>query len=295
MTFASTPGLPVGVHTGFPAEQYHADPAELPSLSASIACTLVQKSPAHARVEHPRLNPYLVREEKKAFDLGTTVHALLLEQRAPEDVIHIVEKDDWRTNEAKDQAKYAREMGLIPLLDKDNEDVLTMVAAARRQIREFDAAPPLLADGHAEATLVWQEDGVTCRSRLDWLRDDCMAIDDVKTTSRIGGANQREFERGLYQHGYDVKAAFYLRGVKALSGVDAEFRWIVIETAAPYALSVVRPGPDVLALGADKVEYALRVWKQCVQLDEWPAYGNRIATAEMPAWAEMQWLERSAV
>lgn len=291
MSLAATPGLPVGVHANIAADRYHNDPVETPSLSASIACTLVAKSPAHARVEHPRLNPYLVREEKKAFDLGTTVHALLLEQRAPEDVIHIVEKDDWRTNEAKDQAKYARSMGLIPLLDKDNEDVLTMVAAARRQIEAFDAAPPLLADGHAEATLVWQEDGVMCRARLDWLRDDCMVIDDVKTSAR--GADPKMFERRtIYDHGYDVKAAFYLRGVKAVTGVDAVFRWIVIETVAPFVLSVITPGADVLAVGQDKVEYAIRTWKRCLAVDEWPGYASSVVKAELPGWVEAQWLER---
>ncbi len=278
-----------------PAAEYHEDRvADQPTLSASIATILCQHTPAHARAAHPRLNPRLVREQKAAFDLGTTVHALLLENRDPAEIVKIIAGyDDWKKADAREQRDYWRDKGFIPLLEKNYYDVLAMVDAAAGQLREYDATPALLADGHPEKTLVWSEDGITCRSRLDWLRDDSAAIDDVKTTSRIGGANQHEFERSLYAHGYDVKAAFYLRAVKAVTGVDAVFRWIVIEAAAPYALSVIEPGPDVLALGEDKVEKAITLWRRCVETDEWPGYGRRVATAEMPAWAEAQWMERS--
>jgi len=101
-------------------------------------------------------------------------------------------------------------------------------------------------DGKPEQTLVWDEDGVTCRSRIDWLRDDYSAIDDIKTTAH--GADPDLFSRKtIYSYGYDVKAAFYLRGVKAVSGVDAEFRWLALETTPPYVLTVVSPGLDVIA------------------------------------------------
>lgn len=282
-----TSGLAPGIHD-IPADAYHCDPAAQPSLSASVAAILTSQSPAHARAAHPRLNPALIREEKASFDLGTAVHQVLLEGL---DAIEIVEKDSWRTNAAKEQAAYAREQGRIPLLEKENERVVEMVAAARRQILEHEAAPPLLGDGTPEVTLVWDEGGFTCRARLDWLRDDYAAIDDVKTTAR--GGDPKVFERRtIYDHGYDVKAAFYLRGVRAVTGVDATFRWIVIETVAPFVLTVVTPGPDVLALGDDKVEHAIRRWKHCLTSDEWPGYTRRVARAEMPAWAETQWLER---
>lgn len=285
--------LSPGVHPVISADDYHADRlTDQPSLSASIAVELVTKSPAHAKAAHPRLNPYLVREDKKAFDLGSCVHSLLLENRAPEDVIYVVEHDSWRTNAAKEAAEYARGQGMIPLLDKDNEDVLTMATAARRQIGEHTASPPLLSEGKAEVTLTFELDGVACRSRIDWLRDDFTVIEDLKTSSR--SADPHAFSRNLYQHGYDVKASFYRRGVRAITGIDATFRWIVVETAAPYALSVVTPGPDVLALADDKVDKALQIWRQCLKTGDWPGYDKRVATAELPPFEEIKWMERSA-
>ena len=41
-----------GIYT-LSAEAYHADPCPEPSLSASIANVLLQRSPAHARIQHP--------------------------------------------------------------------------------------------------------------------------------------------------------------------------------------------------------------------------------------------------
>ena len=58
------------------AEEYHADPCPTPSLSSSIARTLLASSPHHAWWEHPRFNPGRVREEDEKFDLGTAAHAL---------------------------------------------------------------------------------------------------------------------------------------------------------------------------------------------------------------------------
>ena len=47
----------MAIHTDISAEAYHADPAPEPSLSSSVAKILVNLSPAHARIAHPRLNP----------------------------------------------------------------------------------------------------------------------------------------------------------------------------------------------------------------------------------------------
>lgn len=281
--------LAPGIHT-LDAATYHEDQvADQPSLSASIAVELVTKSPAHAKAAHPRLNPYLVREEKAHLDLGTVVHSVLLEGI---DKVEVIEADSWRTNAAKDARDLARQNGMIPLLGKDYFDVLAMLEAAKKWIAEYDATPPLLSDGLAEPTLTWEEDGIFFRSRLDWLRNDFAAVDDVKTSAH--GADPDVFSRKtIYSYGYDVKAAMYLRGVKAVSGVDAEFRWIVIETTPPYVVTVVSPGADVLAHGQSKVEQAIRLWRHGIENDDWPGYTNRVCHAELPAWEDTRWLEKA--
>lgn len=277
-----------------PAEQYHADPCDRPSLSASMAAILCTQSPAHARAAHPRLNPNYTRTEEAKYDTGTAAHALLLQGI---DHAQVLDFPDWRTNAAKEARDLARADGRIPMLAAQWDDVQAMVAATRSQLDLIDAQPPLFTDGKPEQTLVWEEDGVTCRARLDWLRDDQEAIDDFKTTSR--SANPEGWTRStLYNIGADIQVAMYLRGLQAvtdkITDKNPEFRYCIQETYPPYALSVVSLGPAALELANAKVDYALGVWKRCLEADEWPAYPTRVCFAEPPAWLESQWLEREA-
>ena len=279
--------LDVGIHDGVRADVYHADPCERPSLSSSIAKILVSKSPAHARIAHPILNPDLEREDATKFDIGTAAHALFLEG---DDAIFTMIADSWRTNDAKEARDEAREAGKIPLLLKQAGDVRSMVAEARAQIDKHRARPKLFTDGKPEQTLIWKEDnGVICRARLDWLRDDRTAVDDYKSTS--SSADPAAWSRTLYGMNADVQVAFYMRGVERLTGIRPAFRFVVQETKEPYALSVVDLSPAALALAEEKVAKAIKVWELCLDRDMWPAYTTDVASIELPTWEELRWLE----
>ncbi len=73
---------------------YHADPCDRPSLSHSIAHTLVSESPRHAWIEHPRLGGNRERVSTRAMDDGAILHRLLLGEGAG---FEMVMADDWRT------------------------------------------------------------------------------------------------------------------------------------------------------------------------------------------------------
>lgn len=271
-----------------PAHRYHADPAETPSLTASIADRLVNQTPLHAWAAHPRLNPDFEREEKAAFDVGSLVHALVLE--GDNSKVHVVYADDWRTKDARTERDEARDLGRIPILQKDWKRIETMVGTIRAQLVERADEPPLFTDGKPEQTLVWRERDVTCRARLDWLRDDFLAIDDLKTTG--ASANPLRWgRRTLFDIGADIQVAFYLRGLKAVTGVDATFRYVLAETKQPYALAVVSLASSALELGRAKVDRALQLWRECTKTGVWPGYPTGIYYAETPAFEEMRWLE----
>lgn len=281
-----SPTSPVGI-CDVPEADYHADPCPQPSLSASLIHILCTRSPKHAWAAHPRLNPNFKREEKDQFDIGTVAHAMLLEGRSAVEVIHA---PNWRTNAAKEAREEARANGRVPLLAHAAADVEAMVEAAKRELAARNIQPPLFTDGQPEKTLVWHEGDIACRARLDWLRDDLATIDDYKTSHNA--APDQWTRKSIYQHGYDVKAAFYLRGLERLTGVRAEFRWVAQEKEPPYELIVVSPGPDVLTLAERKVDYALELWKRCLESGEWPGYPQRLCWAELPPWEEARWLER---
>ena len=278
--------LPAGIHD-ITAAAYHADPCADPSLSASVAHLLCSRSPRHAWAAHPRLNPDFERTERAMFDIGTVAHSALLLGEAS---CYVVDAPNWQTKAAKEERDRARELGLTPLLTHQAEEINAMVAAVRPQLEAFDADPPLLTDGKPEQTLIWEEDGVTLRARADWLRDDFSAIDDLKTTSGSGHP-QDWTHRRLWDIGADIQAAFYMRGLRALAGTEPEFRFCVVESSPPYAVSVIGLAPSALELANEKVDHAIAKWRECMERDEWPAYMGRVAYAETPAWQEAQWME----
>jgi len=272
-----------------PAAVYHADPAPEPSLSSSIAKLICQASPAHARHAHPRLNPAAVEEDAEKFDIGTAAHRLLLEGEAG---VEVLDFPDFRTNAAKAARDQARAAGKTPLLRKVWTDVEAMVAATRAQLAQHrDGGADMFTNGKPEQTLIWQEEdfgGIWCRARLDWLRPD--AIDDFKSTA--ASANPDDWTRTLFNCGFDLQCAWYLRGLKALTGYDATFRFCVQETAAPFQLSVITLGPGALTLAEKKCLYALEVWATCLTKGEWIGYPRRTCHAMLPPWQEAQWLEK---
>jgi hypothetical protein len=275
------------------ASDYHLDRLDVtdqPTLSASLIKTLLTSSPAHARAAHPRFNPDIVKEDKAHFDLGTAAHALFFEGDAGVQVCHF---DSWRTKDAKEAALLARAHGKIPMLPDQLDECQAMVAAIREQLDRVAAFPALFTGGKPEQTIVWEENGVWCRSRLDYLHDDASAIDDLKTTSQSANPDAWS-RRALFDNGCDIQAALYRRGVQALTGVTPKWRWVVVETGAPYALSVITPTQPVLALANDKIDKALTIWADCLKRDVWPAYPPVVHEAELPAWEESRWLEREA-
>lgn len=267
---------------------YHADQVtDVPTLSASIAKILIAQSPAHAKAAHPRLTPQ-ARDDDPRFDVGNISHSLFLQGI---DLIEVCEYPDWRSKAAKEARATAREHGRIAMLTAQSVEVYAMVNAIREQLNALEITPGLFVDGKPEQTLVWDEDGVACRARLDWPHDDLTTLDDLKTTGRCA-RGEVWAKRALYDQGAEIQAAMHRRGVKALTGQEPQWRWVVVETAPPYALSVIYPSAAVLALGDEKVDRALALWRECLETGEWPAYSREPYRAELPPWIESAWLEQ---
>jgi hypothetical protein len=271
-----------------PASAYHADEiTDVPTLSSSIVKLLLTASPAHAKAAHPKLNPDLQREAEDKFSLGSAAHSLFLEGIT---AVSIAPYDNWKTKAAQELKAEARANGQIPMLAGHWDECQAMVESLRRQC---DGHPegPFFTHGAAEQTIVWEDEfGVMCRARLDWLRNDYGAVHDLKTTR--ASASPDAWSRTALSIGADIQAALYLRGCRAVFGGEADFRFIVVETTPPYALSVFTLAPDALALAEKKLSWAMKTWAMCLRNDDWPAYPQRVAHIEAPPWVEAQWLER---
>jgi PDDEXK-like domain of unknown function (DUF3799) len=272
------------------ADDYHSDPCPVPSLSSSIAKILINQSPKHAWYAHPRLNPSYKPVEDSRFDIGSVAHMMLLEKRS--DRITIVNADDWRTKAAKEAREEARANSRFPILARHHDRVSEMVVQAQAYIATTELAG-ILENSHSEVSIRWREGNAWCRSRLDLLSESFNVILDYKTTEN---AEPEAFIRQIGRMDYDLQAEFYVRGTHAQEFCQKEpvFIFLAQEISQPYSCSLVSLANSYRAVGQQKVEKALSLWKHCTAHNTWAAYSTRIAYAE-PRPYEMEVLDEPVV
>lgn len=282
--------LEAGIHYNVPMVRYVSDPCPEPSLSASTISRLVQKSPLKAWHWHPRLGGKV--RSTKASDTGSAAHSLVLEGA---DIIKVVSKvtkadgqevdaKDWKTAAAKAARAKIRKEGKIALLGHEAAEVYAMAKLAGAAIAEE------AGEGKAETTIIWQESGVWCRARADWLpHDEARPVVDYKTTKKSAEPGEW-IRRTLYQDGYDISAAWYLRGLKAVGEARPEYKFLVQEQGAPYDFSWVglESGSEPIRDVQPWLTKAIRVWRECLDSGEWPGYPKHTHYADPSTWRAIQ-------
>jgi hypothetical protein len=289
-----------GIYSDMPFAQYLADPCGGPSLSASIAHTLLTASPLHAWQQHPKLGfvpggPGDDDEEKA--DIGSVAHEVLL---GGESRIVTVEAENWRTKLAREQRDEARAQGKTPILAYRMGEVHAMVEAAHRFIDSTSLAG-IFERGKGEQTLVWTEsvDGfvvpIWCRARPDWLTDDFDVMLHYKTTR--ASARAEKFIRGIMSSmGYGLALRFYARGLRTLLADRArgtQHLILVQEQQAPFACSLIGLSPAKAEIEDARVDLAIEHWAHCLRDNQWPAYDRRIHYADPTPW-ELEEVEQEA-
>jgi len=277
-----------------PADVYHADCAPEPSLSSSIARTLLEASPQHAWIAHPRLGCQVEaeRDPSRPKEIGTVAHKLILGQGS--DVV-LIDADDYRSAAAKAQRAQAYADGHCPILqpDADKADALADQVAEKLALipgcEGFTKAP-------AEVVAVAQDrSGAWLRIMMDRveIHPTHAIIWDVKTGDQ--SAAPQLLGRRVESMQMEVQAALYVHVLSMLLPHLAgriRFRWIFVENEFPHALSVAEADGAGMEIGARKVAAAIHVWNRCRAAGEWPGYPAQIVRFDYPEWAARRWSER---
>lgn len=282
------------------AVQYHADPGADPTLSSSIAKVILDSTPRHAWTAHPRMNPSFVASDDTKFSVGSVAHEMLLGKGGGFDVLDFA---DWRSGGAKTARAKSWEAGRTPILGHQHLAAGEMVDAVVARLRVIPETLALFAggsvslgleNGYGERVLVWRDiGGPLCRAMIDWQGPSPAEVWDVKTTGY--GLSDYELTRTIANLGYDLSAAFYLRGIAALMPEMAgrfRFRWIFVEDAEPFEVRVLEPTAEMLELGDRKAALAIAKWQDCISKDLWPGYPPVVTRVSPLAWAMERHLER---
>jgi hypothetical protein len=251
-----------GLVLGLPAPQYHARPA----LSAGGAVTLVEKCPAAYWHSSPH-NPAATSEHRAIFDVGTAAHYAVLEPDVYETRVVELPFDDYRTKEARELREAAWAEGKTPLLRGDVDRVVTMRAA----IHAHPIAAKAFAHGDPEVSFFWvdRETGAECKARADWLPRSRRYIVDLKTGA---SAHPRAFERLAVNLGHFQRAAWYVDGLKAITGETAAYWFVLVERDTPHLVSVCTLDDEALAWGRRLNAAAMASYVRCLERGEWPGY-----------------------
>ena len=262
-----------GLHYGLPASTYHADPCPEPSLSSSVGRVLIERSPAHARLENPRLNPDYERSPPTvAMALGAAAHEVaLLEDWSR---IAFVDARDWRTKAAKEERAGAIMHGHTPLLEKYRQQVEDIVAA----VLDSRVLPAVRS---TEVSAFWTEtDGIWCRARFDCLDEERGQIVDLKTTA-IPATAEGWGRRMIWN--YALQCGLYRRGYAALhDGRLPGWTFFVQEVQPPYAWGVFEYDEEALMYCDGLADEAVNRWAECVRSGQWPAYPAGVHRMALP-------------
>lgn len=249
-----------------------ADYLATPALGSGTALRTINQSPFHAKYHQEN-----ERDNSKVADIGIVAHRMLLENS--EDGIKWIEADDWRTKAAKEIRDQAYSDGQIPLLFKQQRNIRAMVDAARHFINCSEVRE-MLTDGNPEVTVEWDDNGVLCKARPDYLSDNFHV--SVKTVNGITSP-AAWIRYQLSSCGYDFGLQFYERGLIA-NGVDVGHRILVIDQVAPYGCFLVGLDPAKKAICDSNVDRAIRTWGECVTSGIFPGFETRTMFAEPTPW-----------
>lgn len=284
------PTLGIGLHDDVPASVYHADPCEEPSLSSSLARTLIGCSPAHARLEHPRLNPdRAARASTAAMTQGTLVHALLA---GDEDSFEIGTYDSYKTAAAREWRDNVIATGKTPVLEKDTDGAHAIAAAIRRHAGAgYDNDPFAPKGGRTvrhEVTGVWSEHDAWFRLRADCLVLDPSGYADLWDWKVTADVSDRAIQRRIADMGYDFQVAFYLRGLRQLlPAYRGRFTaaLVFVEASPPHTVRVAYLSEAYLHHADRAVSRACDLWAQCMATGDWSDPRNGLPTTiELPGW-----------
>ena len=232
-----------GVYDGIPDHEYHGGLVKGGSLSSTGIRKLLPPS-CPALYRHWADNP---PEPKPSFDLGHAAHKLVL---GVGPALALVDRDRWDTKDAKAEVAAVRARGGVPLHPAD----WAAVAAMAAQLRAHPLAGHLFdpdRGGQAEQTYVWADPdtGVMCRARPDWTpaTGGRLVLVDYKTSADL--PTTESFERTSWKWHYEVQAAHYLAGARALGlgEDDAAFVFVMQHKTPPYPVRVFQLDADAKA------------------------------------------------
>ncbi len=203
-------------------------------------------------------NPYeffhpTPQEPKKAFDIGSAIHCLILEPQEFESEFAVAPKVNRRTKAGKEEwENFVSENAGKIILDSDEYDNLIELQKAVLGHKEV---VNLLKNGVSEMSYFKTlPNGIKVKVRPDRYRADINTIIDVKSCN---DASPDAFKRDIANFKYYIQAAHYIDTL----GAD-NFVFLAVEKKPPYMVGLYTLTKEDLDRGRELIKKAFEISKQ---------------------------------
>lgn len=219
------------------------------------------------------------REESPAMAFGSAYHAYNLEH---EDFHrdYIVMPEGLNIKSVAGQKWADKHLGFKHISANDMNQIRAMADILWLHPQWQEIHP----DSEREIALVWFESDleIWCRTRIDLINTKSNIVADLKTTQ---SAERSAFQASAYKFGYHIQAAWTLRGLSAVTGIDhLDFRFIAQEKKLPYAVAVFAATQGVIDQGVYEINSLLPTYAKCLHDNVWPGYDPGVQPLNIPAW-----------
>lgn len=265
------------------AEEYHNGS---PGISSSrMKHMLVSPAVYQIKLQRPM-------QETDALRVGRMLHTQVLEP-------HLVSSEFAIWNEGRrqgtDWAQFAMNNADKTIITEQQLTCVEGMAQALLQMRDFPLAAWLagvkgldassdIAPAMKEHSLFWidEDTGLQCKARPDAMTlGSKPLVGDLKSARSV---SVDDFIYDIFKYRYDMQAAHYLAGVKAVYGIDAPFAFFAVEKEEPHVSRTFLMTPDALANGERHRRYCLRMIRRCLDSGQWPKQpdGTKPVSVDVP-------------
>lgn len=272
------------------AAEYHANKTR---VSRSMLVDFIQSPNLYYR-RHVLRDPAWQQTPSSAMELGTLVHAAVLEGKRLEDLVHVIPESVLNADGHRKGKDWLAWKSIHDDKPQFKEADLAVPREMLKSVKASSAAMALLNEmghprtrkcGPVEVSIEWELNGIERRTRLDRINATC--IGDVKTAR---SCDLQKINNSLEADGYYLQAADYTMAFEALADETLPFKFLFIENCVPYRTAVVVMDPAWINEGRAEIIAATNRLQACAESGNW---GDPIGDAEIPMsrpmWSKYRW------
>lgn len=207
--------------------------------------------------------------------------------------IIVIEADDWRKKEPKEQRDNALARGMVPCLSKELAAARPLTLAVLAKANKLGLP---LGHGLYQQTMKWTDPdtGVECQGTPDVIDCERRIIWDLKVTN---SCHPKALQKTIETFGYHIQLAAYESGAETLYGGVGHWQkyLLFVEDSAPHVTVCVSPSEPMMMLGSRQWLRALKTFKECRETNLFPGYADDVLELGPTVWALNEEADREGV